>query len=174
MKTPIRLAIIFFSLSLFCSIEIAAQNVTAEYSVEQINELYKNHKMHNPHDSHPSLELNKTFLKDFPGARDIDWEKSEVLYEVEFEIGRLPSRDYKAYYDMKGQLVMYKQEISTRDLPAVVKNGALGKYPNFSIEEASKIVKGKEVFYKVEVEKGDFDVKIILNTEGVIVEEVMD
>lgn len=174
MKTPIRFSVLCFCLSLFCSIGISAQNVTTEYSVEQINKLYKNHKMYNPHDTQPSLELNNKFLKDFPNARDIDWEKSEVLYEVEFEIGRFPSRDYEAYYDMKGQLVMYKEEISIKDLPAIVKNGALGKYPNFSIEDACKIVKGKEVFYKVELEKGDFEVKIVLDTKGAIINEIMD
>lgn len=174
MKISRRFTILCFCLSLFYSMGINAQNVATEYSVEQIDKLYKNHKMYNPRDTQPSVELNNKFLRDFPNARDIDWEKSEVLYEVEFEIGRLPGRDYEAYYDMKGQLVMYKQEISVRDLPAVVKNGALGKYPNFSIEDASKIVKGKEVFYKVELEKGEFDVKIVLDTKGAIVNEIMD
>lgn len=174
MKKLIRLTILPFSLFLFCSMGVNAQNVTSEYSSGQINELYKSHKMYNPQNTYPPQNLTDAFIKDFLNARDIDWEKSDVLYEVEFEIGRLPSRDYEAYYDMKGNLVMYKQEISIRDLPAVVKNGALGKYPNSKIEDATKIVKGKETFYKVELEKGDFEVKIVLNTEGVIVNEAID
>lgn len=174
MKTLKRFITLSFCLSALCLFTINAQNISTTYSAEQIDELYKKHKMYKPRDTNPSPELNDTFLKDFPNARDIDWEKSDVLYEVEFEIGRLPSRDYEAYYDMQGKLIMYKQEISTKDIPAVVKNGALTKYPKSDIEEATKIVKGKELFYKIELEKGDLDVKITLNVEGIIINEIID
>lgn len=149
-------------------------SVSAKYSVAQIDEMYRNHKMSGPQNTFPSQELNAKFMKDFPNARDIEWEKTEYLYEVEFEIGRIASKDFKVYYDTSGQLLMYEEEISTRDIPTVVKNGALAKYPNFRIEDACKIVKGKETFYEVELEKGDLEVKLTLNSMGSIISEIVD
>lgn len=148
--------------------------VSTKYTVEQIDEMYRNHKMSRPGNVLPSQELTTQLKKDFPSARDIEWEKSEFLYEVEFEIGRVFSDDYEAFYDMGHNLIMYKAEISVKDLPAVVKNAALTKYPNFKFEDVDKIVKGKETFYKIELEKGDWDVTITLKSDGTIVSEKAD
>lgn len=174
MKKMITSGVLVLSILILSSTNVFAQlspNVTTEYTVQQIDEMYQKHKMFNPQDTYPSQELQNKLLKDFPSAREIEWEKSDVLYEVEFEIGRFPSRDYKAYYDMTHKLIMYSEEISTKDVPAIVKNGALAKYPNFQFEEAEKVVKGKDTFYKVELEKGDYEVKLILDFNGVIVKE---
>ena len=174
MKTSITIGLLSLGLLLFGTSVTTAQTISNAYSVEKVDQMFKEHKLQHSHDIYPTQELTSALLRDFPEARDIDWEKTDALYEVDFEIGRFPSRDYTAYYDAKGQLLMYEQEISTRDLPAVVKNGALAKYPNFGIEDASKIVKGNETLYKVEIEKGDFEVKLTLNKEGTIVSERAD
>ncbi len=174
MKKMITSSVFTLSILILSSTNIFAQlspSVTAEYTVQQIDEMYQKHKMFKPQDTYPSQELQKKQLKDFPGSREIEWKKSDILYEVEFEIGRFPSRDYKAYYDMADKLIMYSEEISTKDVPAIVKNGALAKYPNFRIEDAEKIVKGKDTFYKLELEKGDYEVKLALDFNGTILKE---
>ena len=174
MKALTRISIIALCSLFFLNVNINAQTVSTEYTVAQIDEMHKQHRMFHPRNTVPSQELSNKFALDFPNARDIDWEKSDILYEVEFEIGRIVSTDYKAYYDLNGKLVMYKQEIPTRDLPAVVKNAALAKYPNFKFEDIDKIVKGKETFYQIELEKGDLEVKILVNANGAILNEIID
>ena len=177
MKKVMTTSFLTLSILILFSLNALAQPspvVSTEYTVVQIDEMYKKHKMYRPRDTYPSRELQSRLLKDFPKARDMEWGKSDVLYEVEFEIGTLPSRDYKAYYDMSGKLIMYSEEISIKALPAVVKNGVLAEYPNFRFEDAEKIVKGKETFYRVELEKGDYEVKCVLTRNGAIVSEAVD
>lgn len=177
MKKIITTITVALSLLLFYSGQVWAQTsptISPEYTVTQIDEMYKKHKMYDPQDTYPPQSLQNRLLQDFPKARDVEWEKSDVLYEVEFEIGRFPSKDYKAYYDMKGNLIMYREEIPVKAIPAVIKNGALAKYPNFKFEDAKIIKKGKETFYRVELEKGDYEVKITLDANGIITNEQMD
>ena len=161
----------------FISLTINAQTiptVSLKYTGEQIRALYKEHKKSRSHDVVAPTNLIEKFDKDFPKARDVDWEKSAILYEVEFEIGWFNSTDYKAFYDMEGNLVLYKQEISTRDLPAIVKNAVLSKYPNFRIDDTEQIVAGKDALYRVSLEKGDTDLKILLGHDGTIINEYFD
>lgn len=158
---------------------VACQSVTAQispkmstkYTLEQIDQMYKDHRMAHPRDTYPVAEINQKFTTDFPSAKDIEWEKSNTFYEIEFEIGR---DDYKAYYDMQGELVVYKCEISEGDLPAVVRNAALTKYPNFKFEDIDKVVKGKDTFYNLELEKGKLEVKMTLKYDGTIIDEYLD
>lgn len=174
MKFLVRVTIIVLSILVFSVTTIYSQNqpnMSADYTVEQIDEMHKKHRISRPRDTNPSQELINRFLSDFPDARDIEWEKSEVFYEVEFEVGLIASKDFTAYYDMSNKLVMYKEEISTRSIPTLVKNSIAAKYPSYRIEDADKLVKGKATFYKLELEKGDFEVEVLVNAEGVVINE---
>lgn len=144
------------------------------YTVEQIDEMYQKHRMSRSRDIRPTKELSSQLQKDFPNARDIDWEKSDVFYRADFEIGRINSKDYKAYYNMAGKLVMYKEEISTRALPTDVKNTLQKDYSGYRIEDAEKIAKGKQTLYKVELEKGDIEIELILTSNGKVIQEKAD
>lgn len=169
-----RLTLIAIVSAFFACESINAQanpTMSTSYSLEQIDLMYREHKMDRPRDTHPTEELKQKFFTDFPKAKDVEWEKSGKLYEVEFEIGRF---DYEAYYDLQGNLVMYECELSESQLPAVVRNAALAKHPRFKFEDVDKIVKGKDTFYKVELEKGKLEVKIMLKEDGTIIDEYLD
>lgn len=177
MKTFKKISLTFFVALLSIGGNIKAQvnpNIDGVYTVEQIDKMYQEHRTSHPRDIRPTQELNDRLLKDFPNARDIDWEKSDVFYRADFEIGRVNSKDYKAYYDMKGKLVMYKEEISTKAIPPAVKKAIDKKYPKYRIEDAEKIVKGKSIFYKVELEKGEMEIEMTLSSDGVILNEKTD
>lgn len=174
MKLFSRLTLVAIVLVFFACESINAQAnpiVSSAYSLKQIDLMHQEHRMDRPRDTHPTEEMRLKFLSDFPKAKDVKWEKSAKLYEVEFEIGRY---DYDAYYDMQANLIMYKCELNESQLPAVVRNAALAKYPNYRFEDVDKVVKGKDTFYKVELEKGKMDVKITLKEDGTIVEEYID
>lgn len=177
MNTLKKTILVFFITMLAISGSIKAQvnpSINAEYTLEQIDEMYQKHRISHPRDIRPTKELSAQLQKDFPNARDIDWEKSDVFYRADFEIGRINSKDYKAYYDMAGKLVMYKEEISTRALPADVKNTLDKDYSGYRIEDAEKTVKGKQTFYKVELEKGDTEIELILSYNGKVIREEVD
>lgn len=151
--------------------QLPTPTISAKYNNDEISKMVEAHKRTHSQDIRPNATLHAAFTKDFPNSRDIDWEIAANLYEVEFEIGRI---DYKAYYDENGNLVMYSHEVKEMDLPAVVKNAAMDKYPNGKFEDYKKVVKGTKTFYIVELEKGETDIKATFDPKGTFIQEIFD
>lgn len=145
--------------------------MTKKYTDKQIVDMIQAIRIAHSHDVTPTAVLQQKLAKDFPKAKDIDWETGANIYEVEFEIGR---DDYKAYYDTQGELLMYKVEISEQKLPAIIKNAARSKYPDYHFEDIDKIVRGSETFYKMELERGNIEVKLTYKKDGTLVTEHFD
>jgi hypothetical protein len=165
-----------FAVLFFLVQTVAAQvnpAISKEYSNDEIIRMVRKYKSAHSHDAIPNSALIQKFHADFPKAHDVEWEIADSIYEVEFEI---KSRDYKAYYDTKGNLLMYIQEIRRTELPATVKNAAESKYPKYRFEDIDKIWRGTAVFYKVEMENksSDMEVKLIIGEDGVILNETFD
>jgi L-2-hydroxyglutarate oxidase LhgO len=147
--------------------------ISKAYSNEEIARMIKTYKNANSHDVMPSAMLQQRLQTDFPKAYDVEWETDGNIYEVEFNI---QYKDYKAYYDAKGNLLMYVEEIYRSALPAIVKNAAENKYPKYSLEDMERIRRGTEVFYKIEMENNssDMEVKLLIREDGIILEETFD
>ncbi|MDU1889407.1 MAG: hypothetical protein E6767_01850 [Dysgonomonas sp.] len=145
--------------------------ISAKYSNEEIAKMVKAHKGVKSKDIRPTSTLQNAVVKDFPGSRDIDWEVAANLYEVEFEIGRT---DCKAYYDADGNLLMYSYEISEAELPAIIINAAMDKYPDSKFDDIKKVVKGTETFYVVELDREYVDVKATFTPQGTFIKEIVD
>ncbi len=116
----------------------------------------------------PSNVIAAKFKSQFATAYDVEWDMANSVYEVEFEISKV---DYKAWYDADGNLLKYKQDISVRQLPEVVKNSVKHKYPKFRMDDAEKIFKGTDVLYEVSVEKGKQEFKTYFKEDGTFVKE---
>lgn len=157
------------TLAVLTSCSLSAQNpaISNKYADKEIANFIQNFEMSNHRDVTVDSNLLQRFTEDFPVTHSAEWESNGEIYEVEFEIR---SRDFQAYYDKEGNLLMYKQEIPKRELPINVKNTAKAKYPQFRFEDdLEKIVKGTQTFYKIEMERGDMDVTVfILNTGELI------
>ncbi|MDR1198987.1 MAG: PepSY-like domain-containing protein [Prevotellaceae bacterium] len=145
--------------------------ISAEYSNEAIASLIRKYKMSHSHDVIPPAELAAKFKADFPRAYKVEWEVADGIYEVEFDI---KFRDYTAYYDAKGNLLMTEEEIYRSELPAIVKNAAETKYPKYSFEDIDRIRRGTEVFYEIEMELRDAEVKLLIKSDGTVLEERID
>jgi cytochrome P450 len=145
--------------------------ISKEYSDETVAAMIQKHKSAHSRDVIPPAELAAKFRADFPKASDAEWELAEGVYEVEFDIR---FRDCKAYYDAKGNLLMTVEEIYRSELPAVVRNTAETKYPKYRIEEVERIRRGTEVFYKIEMEHRDSEVKILVKSDGTALDGTFD
>ena len=145
--------------------------VSKKYTNEEIDKMVRAFRMEHSQNVMPSELLMQKFSKDFPKAYDIEWEKATNLYEVEFEIR---GADYEAYYDEQGNLIMYKHDIYPSDLPELIRKKVKNLYPNYRFDDIEKIVKGTEVSYKVEMERGDLDVRVIVKIDGTIVSATED
>ena len=115
--------------------------------------------------------IRTSFDKDFPNARDIEWEKKGANYKVEFEIGR---NDHEVLINTSGQILGHKEDISDSQLPQAVKSKIKNEYKAYRIDGADKQAVGSKVLYKVEIESGRFNNKkeldLILDQKGQILD----
>ena len=159
----------------FFLVQIAAAQpnlaISREYSNEVIANMIQKYKTSNSRDVIPPAELTAKFKADFPKAYQAEWEVAEGIYEVEFEVKH---KDCKVYYDSKGNLLMVEEEISRSELPAIVKNTAQVKYPKYSFEDIDKICRGTEIFYKIEMELRDKELKLLIKSDGTVLDEKFD
>ena len=142
-----------------------AQNpaISKKYSDKEIKDLVQNYERSNHRDIVVEKGLLQKFQQDFTKATSVEWETNDEIYEVEFKVN---SRDFEAYYDKDGNLLMYKQDIREGELPAVVKKSATEKYPKYRFDDIEKIVKGTQTFYKIEMELKDTEVKMFITETG--------
>jgi len=169
----IALGLLTLVAALFIALPVSAQApaISTKYTNDQVDKMLQDFKVNYSYDVMPGQALLQKFMQDFPGAHDVEWETAANIYEVEFEIRR---DDYKAYYDEQGNLIMYIHDIYQNDLPAAVTNKIKAEYPNYRFSEVERIAKGTEILYKVEVERGDMEVKYIIKNDGTVVNKMID
>jgi len=161
--------------SIFTVQMLAAQNpaISTRYSNSEIAQMVREYRMADGRDIVPPNNLQHKFQANFPKAYDVEWETAGSIYEVDFEVR---FRDFKAFYDKEGNLLMVVEEIYKSALPTIVKNAAQAQYPKFRIEDIRKIRRGTETVYKVEMEKSfsDMEVTLFVKSDGVVLNEGID
>lgn len=111
----------------------------------------------------PSVIVNN-FKKQFPKARDIDWEREGDRYNVDFEIGFFT--DYEAWYTASGELIRYSEEIPNNKLPNAVKKAVKSQFEGYRIEDAKKFVENDVETYYIEIEKGNDERDLVFSKDG--------
>ena len=170
----LKLCIAVMSAAFFMQMAAAQSSVPAisnAYSNDAIAEMLRKYRSSHSRDVTPPARLAATFKSDFPKASDVEWEVAGSIYEVEFDVR---FRDWKAYYDDKGNLLMTVEEMYRSELPAIVKNAAKAKYPKYHFEDIDKIRRGTEVFYRIEMEHRDMEIELSVRSDGVITNEKTD
>ena len=107
-----------------------------------------------------------SFKKDFPKAGEMEWEKEDTGYEVEFEEAEV---EITATYDATGKLLESEKEIEQKELPASISEYIKTNLGGKKIKETSVMTDaaGTQTF-EVQVEKTDF----IFDEKGVFVKKV--
>jgi hypothetical protein len=171
--------IFFLSAAMLISTVLFAQNpaISTKHSNEEIATLIQNYNNSRQRDAFPTVDLQQKFLQDFPNARDVEWETNGELYEVEFEIRHrfeMRRRDFTAFYDKEGNLLMYRQQIRASELPAIVKTAAEARFPKFRFEDIEKIRIGTQTLYEIEMERRDSEVKMLISSDGRFIDSKFD
>jgi len=120
----------------------------------------------------PSVVLNN-FQAEYPKAKDIEWELSNSQYEVEFELGW--NRDFKIWYDKAGHVMKRKEEVSRKELPAVVLSSLHSEFKSYRVDGAEKITTEKGIQYEVEMSallKRDW--KVFIHENGEILKKYLE
>ncbi len=149
-------------LAISCSSSAPNPVISTQYTDSEIETLIQSF---NPNRNiQPTATQLQRFQRDFPNAREVDWESNNQIYEVEFEINH---RDFTAFYDNEGNLLMFKQEILNRELPKIVKATVETHDLNFRLESNTyKIVKGTQTFFRIRMEQGKKDVIVFVSSKG--------
>ena len=111
----------------------------------------------------PSVVVNN-FKKEFPKAKDVEWEMKGVVYNVEFEIGI--STDYEAWFDTSGNLIKYTQEIPNRELPKTIKDAVKKQFDGYRVDDVKKQVENNIETYLVEIEKKKEELNLVFSKDG--------
>ena len=114
----------------------------------------------------PSVIVN-SFVKEFPKARDVEWELEGNRYNVEFEMGLFT--DFEAWFTSTGNLVRYTESIRSSKLPEAVKNAIKVDFAQYRIDDAKRVTENSVQTYHVELEKRDHEINLIFSEEGNII-----
>lgn len=120
----------------------------------------------------PSVIVNK-FQNTFPESKDVEWEKKEENYKVEFEIG-FWNDDHSAWYSKEGELMKQKEEISKKKLPEEVYAVLKKDYKWYWIKDVEKITEKDQVNYAVEVKSIMKEWDIVFDESGEILSKKAD
>src|SRR5690606_621921 len=96
-----------------------------------------------------------------------EWELKNGVYEAEFEIGRL---DHEVWINKNGTIIKHKEELSSKLLPAAVRERIRSNFKGYRASDAEKLTQGNNVFYKVELKSLTKEQNVIFSEDGTIVE----
>lgn len=111
----------------------------------------------------PSLVQNSVKAK-FPEAIDIDWKKSMVGFEAEFDINKI---EYTVHIDSTGKLLLSKHDIKNEEFPPAITTKINTDYSGYKIDDAEIIQQDTLTYYQAELEsKGKKDLRLVLFPDG--------
>jgi hypothetical protein len=108
----------------------------------------------------PSI-VKTNLLKQYPGAKNVVWEKEDGNYEANW--GGKSKEDNSVQYSSKGDFIEYVKAIPVSQLPKAVGEYVKTHYKGAKITEAGLVTDaGGKVHYEAEVNKKD----LIFDKEG--------
>lgn len=156
---------------------IQSPQVTNDYSNQEISDMvvqFENGHFRDIHASQVPEVITTAFIRDFQNVRDVEWEvgvSNPDVYEVEFEAA---GRDYTAFYDLQGNLLMYIVELWWNEVPQAVKNAVSAKYAGYYIDDVDRVSVGNTVIYQVDLEKGNSEIFAHFTENGDFISEGID
>ena len=118
----------------------------------------------------PSIILNK-FKKDYSKATEVDWEKENNLYQVEFEV---KNREHDIWYDKLGAIVKQEEEISPQEVPGKIRAVIKKEFPGLEVDEAKKVRENGRTEYHLELESRAEEWDVIFTPDGEVVSKIAD
>jgi hypothetical protein len=114
------------------------------------------------------LTVKSAFQQKFTTASDVEWEKEDGQYEVEFKLNQ---NEQSVLYSAEGKLLETEIEILLSQLPVGVLDYVNQNYAGKKAKEASKITSAQGVeTYEVEIKGSD----LIFDSAGKFLSEKKD
>lgn len=109
-------------------------------------------------------DLTEIINEMYPGATILEYEKEKNGFDVDI----LHNNIYKdVYFNTDYEWLSTEWDIMVTEVPAIVMNAyKASDYKDYRIDDAELIEKPTGIFYVLELEKGNNDVKITISAEG--------
>ena len=120
-------------------------------------------------DYNPRLvtETIKEFINtNYPGARIVDAEYDDGLLKIEIFH---QWKEKNVYFSKQEQWQYTEWDVRSLDLPKAVKDAIKkSEFSRFRIDDVDYIQKSSGDYYRIELERGDYDVKLSITPDGKI------
>ena len=107
--------------------------------------------------------LKSQFEKEYPNATEIEWEKENNLFNVEFDIDE---KEQEIWYDDSGNIIKTEHELEEADLPEAIRSKIKSSYSAFKIDDIEMKKENDEVTYEIELRKGWKGKTLMFNESG--------
>ncbi len=104
-------------------------------------------------------------------ATDIEWERDLDNYKVEFDIGRM---EHEIWYTADGDIIKRENDIPHSELPKAIRDAITLKYAGYRLDDIEMNWQDNLTTYKVELEKGKEEWKVVFDANGKIIQERRD
>lgn len=121
-------------------------------------------------DEVPAAVIN-AFTSENAKATDIEWERDMDNYRVEFD---MVSMEHEIWYRADGAIIKRESDIPQSGLPQAITDVIESKYPGYRLDDIEMIWQDNATTYKVELEKGKEEWKVVFDADGKIIQERRD
>ena len=111
----------------------------------------------------PVSSINDWIEQHFPGARIVDVDVERNGTEIEIVQNGVK---HEIWFDASSTWIRTKTEYGWRNVPDVVRTFVDTNYPDYHIDDVERYESATEIYYVVELERGDREKKIYLNEQG--------
>lgn len=110
------------------------------------------------------MSYTEGLLKVYPKATNIEWERSNDNYKVQFVDGNL---EHTIHFNKNGDKVRLEAEMVKTTIPAVLEAAIEKDYADYTIDSVHSVVKNGVTSYEVVLQKKDWVEEIYLRfSEG--------
>ncbi|QHI36154.1 hypothetical protein IMCC3317_15130 [Kordia antarctica] len=114
-------------------------------------------------------KVKQAFAKKFPTAKKVKWEKeNDSEWEAEFKMNKV---EYSANFLENGTWKETEHEIEEKAIPKNVKAALMTVFPGYEIEEAEISETKDGMVYEFEIEKGEIEMEVAINSSGKVVKQ---
>lgn len=111
--------------------------------------------------------VKSAFMKAYPNAKGVKWDKEEAGFEASFEQNK---NDMSIVLDKMGIVKEVETEIAKDKLPKAILETLKKDFADHDIEETAMTVANGVTTYEVEVEKGKKSWDLIFDSAGKLLE----
>lgn len=114
-------------------------------------------------------KVKDAFAKKFPTVKKVTWEKeNEKEWEAEFKMNRI---EYSANFLSDGTWQETEHEIKEKEVPKNIMKALENAFPGNEMEESEISETAKGMVYEFDIEKGETEMEVAIDTNSKIVKQ---